>query len=187
MKRFDVRALGWVVTRDTCSEIARRALGRRPTMPTVAFRELGARWRAIHAPSVADQSGPLNAFLVAQPSTPQSKQREDAVIAFVDSLQSFRPDLYSERSLRRRCLRACAQIIVSLALGAILASWAPPDIPTVRDASLVMFAMASWYVVTAIQLWRAHLLVKRIAQFRRSADPVPREPLTRPGDGLPES
>jgi hypothetical protein len=183
-----VRALGWVVTRDTCFEIARRALGRRPTMSTAAFRELGARWRAIHAPSIADQSGPLSAFLVAPPpSTPQSKQREDAVIALVDSLQSFRPDLYSERALRHRCLRACAHVIVSLALGAILASWTPPDIPTVRDASLVMFAMASWYVVTAIQLWRAHLLVKRIGQFRKAADLVTREPLARPADGLPES
>jgi hypothetical protein len=185
MKRYDVRALGWVVTRDTCSEIVRRALGRPATMSTAAFRELGARWRAVQAP-VSDQSGPLNAFLVAQPSVPQSKQRDDAVIAFVDTLQSLGPDLYSEPALRRRCLRACAHVIVSLALGAIFVTWAPPDIPIVRDASLVLFAMASCYIVAANQLWHAHLLVRRIGRFRRSADPVPGEP-PRTAGGLPES
>jgi hypothetical protein len=186
MRRFDVRALGWVVTCATCSEIARRAFGRPPTMSTAAFRELGARWRAIHAASIADQSAPRYAFLAAQRSTRQSKRRDDAVIAFVDSLQSFAPDLYSEQALRRRCLRACAYVIVSLALGAILASWAPPDMPSFRDASVVLFAMASWYIVAANQLWHAHLLVKRIGRCRKSTDAVPRAPTTGAA-GLPES
>ena len=87
MKRRDVRALGWVVTRDTCFEIARRALGRRPRMPTAALRQLGARWRDIHASPVADKARPIHAFLVGQPATPQSKQCDKTVIAFVDSLQ----------------------------------------------------------------------------------------------------
>jgi len=93
MRRLDLRALGWVVTRDACSEIARKALGRRPKMPTAAFRELGDRWRAIQAPCVADQAEPFGAFLVAQPRTFQSEQRDNVVIEFVDCLQAFRPDL----------------------------------------------------------------------------------------------
>src|ERR1700737_2593557 len=108
MKRRDVRALGWVVTRDACGEIARRVLGRRRRMPTAALRELGARWRDIQASPIADKAGPIDAFLVGQPATHQT------VIAFVDSLQHFRPDLYSEQAMRKRCLSGCGHVVVSL-------------------------------------------------------------------------
>src|ERR1700693_590698 len=64
MKRLDVRALGWVVTRDTCVEIVRRALGRPLGMPTAALRELATRWRDIHAPPNVDKARPIDAFLV---------------------------------------------------------------------------------------------------------------------------
>jgi len=185
MKRLDLRALGWVVTRDTCVEIARRAVGRSPGMPTAALRELGARWRDIHASPIADKAGPIDAFLAGQPATPQSKQRDKTVIAFVDCLQHFRPDLYSEQALRKRCLSGCGHVVVSLAFGAILASCASSDIPIIGDAALVLFAIASWYLATTIQLWRTYLLVKRVSQLRTSADLVIQGALTRPADGLP--
>ena len=179
-----MRALGWVVTRDTCVEIARRALRRRPGMPTAAFQELGARWRDVHAPPIADKARPIDAFLVGQAATPQSKQRDKTVIAFVDSLQHFRPDLYSEQALRKRCLSGCGHVVVSLAFGAILTSFTSSDIPIIGDAALVLFAIASWYLVTTIQLWRTHLLVKRVSQLRISADLVPQGSPARPADGL---
>lgn len=182
-----MRALGWVVTRDTCVEIVRRVLGRRPAMPTAALRELGARWRDIHAPRIADKTGPIDAFLVGRAATPLSKRREKTVIAFVDSLQHFHPDLYSEQALRKRCLSRCGHVIVSLAFGAILASCTSSDIPTIGDAALVLFAIASWYLVTTIQLWRAYLLVKRISQLRISADLVTQGSPTQRADGLPNS
>ena len=182
-----MRALGWVVTRDTCFEIARRALGRRPRMPTAALRELAARWRDIHTPRIADKAGPIDAFLVGQADTPQSKQRDKMVIAFVDSLQHFRPDLYSEQALRKRCLSGCGHVIVILAFGTILASYTSSDIPIIGDAALVLFAMASWYLVTTIQLWRTHLLVKRISQLRISADLVTQGSPAQSADGLPNS
>ncbi len=185
MKRRDVRALGWVVTRDACVEIARRLLGRRRRMPTAALRELGARWRDIHASPIADKAGPIDAFLVGQPATAQSKECDKTVIAFVDCLQHFRPDLYSEQALRKRCLSGCGHVIVSLAFGAIVASFASSDIPIIGDAALVLFAIASWYLVTTIQLWRTHLLVKRVSQLRTSADLVTQGSLARPADGLP--
>jgi hypothetical protein len=185
MKRRDVRALGWVVTRDACVEIARRVLGRRRRMPTAALRELGARWRDIQASPIADKAGPIDAFLVGQPATPQSKQRDKTVIALVDSLQHFAPDLYGEQALRKRCLSGCGHLVVSLAFGAILASFTSSDIPIIGDAALVLFAIASWYLVTTIQLWRTHLLVKRVSQLRISADLVPQGSPARPADGLP--
>jgi hypothetical protein len=182
-----VRALGWVVTRDACVEIARRLLGRRRRMSTAALRELGARWRDIHASPIADKGGPIDAFLVGQPATLQSKQRDKTVIAFVDSLQHFRPDLYSEQALRKRCLSGCRHLIVSLALGAVLASCTSSDIPTIGDGALVLFVIASWYLVTTIQLWRTHLLVKRVSQLRISADLVTQGSPARSADGLPNS
>jgi hypothetical protein len=156
-------------------------------MPTAALRELGTRWRDIHAPPIADKARPLDAFLVGQATTPQSKQREKMVIAFVDSLQHFRPDLYSEQALRKRCLIGCGHVIVSLAFGAILASCTSSDIPTIGDAALVLFAIASWYLVTTIQLWRTHLLVKRISQLRISTDLVTQGSPAQTTDGLPNS
>jgi hypothetical protein len=154
-------------------------------MPIAALRELGARWRDIHAPPVADKAGPIDAFLLGQAATPKSKQRDKMVIAFVDCLQHFRPDLYSEQALRKRCLSGCGHVIVSLAFGAILASCTSSDIPTIGDAALVLFAIASWYLVTTIQLWRTYLLVKRVSQLRTSADLVTQGSPARPADGLP--
>lgn len=165
MKRFDVRALGWVVTRDTCVEIARRALGRRSGMSPAALREMGQCWRAIHA---TDRADPPGAFSPGRTSTHQPKQRDQAVLAFVERLLALRPDLYSEQALRKRCVAGCAHAVVSLTLGAILASRAPSDIPIIGDAVLVLFAIASWYLVTTAQLWRAYLLVRRVNELRKT-------------------
>jgi hypothetical protein len=156
-------------------------------MPTAAFQELGARWRDIHAPHIADKAGPIDAFLVGRAATPLSERREKTVIAFVDSLQHFRPDLYSEQALRKRCLSGCGHVIVSLAFGAILASCTSSDIPTIGDAALVLFVIAAWYLATTIQLWRTYLLVKRISQLRISADLVTQGSPTQRADGLPNS
>ena len=156
-------------------------------MPTAALRELGARWRDIHAPPIADKAGPIDAFLVGQAATPQSKQRDKTVIAFVDSLQHFRPDLYSEQALRKRCLSKCGHVMVSLAFGASLASRTSSDVPIIGDAALVLFAIASWYLVTTIQLWRTYLLVKRVSQLRTSADLVTQGSPAQRADGVPNS
>ena len=165
MKRLDVRALGWVATRDTCVEIARRALGRRAGMSPAALREMGRHWRAIHA---ADRADPPGVFSPGRTSTRQAKERDQAVLAFVDGLLALRPDLYSEQALRKRCVAGCAHAIVSLALGAILTSRTPSDIPIIGDAVLVLFAIASWYLVTTAQIWRAYLLVRRVNELRKT-------------------
>lgn len=165
MKRLDLHALGWVVTRDTCVEIARRALGRPPRMSPAALREMGQRWRAIHA---MDRADPPGASSPAQTSTRQAKERDQAVLAFVDGLLALRPDLYSEQALRKRCVAGCAHAVVSLALGAILASWTSSDISLIGDAVFVLFAIASWYLVTTAQLWRAYLLVRRVNELRKT-------------------
>jgi hypothetical protein len=133
------------------------------------------------------QAGPIDAFLVGQAATPLSKQRDNMLIALVDSLQHFRPDLYSEQALRKRCLSGCCHVVVRLAFGAILASCTSSEVPTMGDAALVLFAIASWYLGTTIQLWRTHLLVKRINQLRIAADLVTQGSPAQRADGLPDS
>jgi len=108
-------------------------------MSRPALRELGDRWRAVDSSLKSDQAGLFTAFRVAQSAGAQTKQRDKAVIALVDSLQPLRPDLYSQRALRKRCLSGCGHIIVSLAFGAILAFWTDADVPTIGDAALVLF------------------------------------------------
>jgi len=166
MNRLDVRALGWVVTRDALSEIAHVALGGRRRTPLATLGELGDRWRAVHASLAADQSEPLVAFLVWGFTTSLSKQREKAVVEFVESLQACSPDLYSEQALRHRYLSSARQAIASCALGAILACWTPSDIPIIGDSAFILFAIACWSLMTTLQLLRTHHLVKRIIQSR---------------------
>jgi hypothetical protein len=186
MNRRDVRALGWVVTRDTFSEVIRTALGRRPKMPIAAFRQLGARWRAIRATDTAEGIELFDALPVERRPAEQTRVHEKAVIAFVESLQTFRPDLYAERALRNRCWNGVGQVVLSLAFGAILASWTSADTLLVSDAALILFAIASWSVVATIQLWRTHRLIRRSGQCRSEPCPVPERSSPPPADrGLP--
>src|SRR5450631_815406 len=171
MNRLDVRALGWVVTRDAVAELAHVLLGGRRTIPLAALQELGARWRAVHASPAADQSEPLVAFLVGKFTTSLSRQREKAVVEFVESLQACSPKLYSEQALRHRCLTGVRQASASFALGAILAHWTSSDIPIIADSALVLFAVAGWSFVTTVQLWRTYHLVKRINRIRSIRGP----------------
>jgi hypothetical protein len=167
MNRLDVRALGWVVTRDMCSEIACVALGRRQRMSRAALERLRELWRAVVTAPTADRSAHLKDLLVADGTTAVSPQRHKAVVEFVDTLQDCFPHLYSEQALRHRCFNACGQATVSLALGAVLACWSSADVPIIGSAALVLFAIAFWSLVTTIQFCRAYRLVKdRAARWR---------------------
>ncbi len=54
---------------------------------------------------------------------------------------------------------------MGLALGSILASWTSTGAPAIGDAAVVLFAIASWYLLTTIQLWRAYRLVRQSNQL----------------------
>ena len=178
MNRLDVRALGWVVTRDACSEAVRVALGRERQISISALRALGDRWRAASVSPVAEQRGPLDLFLV----TSLSKQREKAVLEFIETLQYSCPDLYSEQVLQRRYRTAFCQALASFALGVICAHWVSADIPIVGDSALVLFAIACWSLATAVQLWRTHRLVKQAREYRDLRGPVTHGALARQSD-----
>jgi hypothetical protein len=164
MNGFDVRALGWVVTRDVCSEMARTAFGGKPRMSPAVLRAMGDRWRALQASLGADRPWQLNMWVITPLARPLSKASEAAIAEFIDQLTARFPELYSEPALRSRWLKGCATVITSAAGGAVLAGFAPSDLPIIRDATLVMLAIAGWKSITTIQLWRTHRLVDRIFQ-----------------------
>jgi hypothetical protein len=178
MNRRDVRALGWVVTREVCAELARVALGRERQISIAALRTLGGRWRAVSVSPVAGERGALDLFL----ATSFSKQREKAVLEFIETLQYSCPDLYSEQVLRQRYRNAFCQAIASFTLGALLACWAASEFPIVGDSTLVLFAIACWSLAIAVQLWRTHRLVRQLRQYRSLRGLVTRQTLARHHD-----
>ena len=178
MNRLDVRALGWVVTRDACSEAVRVALGRERQISIAALRALGDHWRAISESPLAEGRGPLDLFL----ATSLPSQREKAVLEFIEALRRSCPNLYSEQVLRQRSLNAFGQALASLALGVICGHWVSPDIPIVGDSALVLFAIACWSLAIAVQLWRTHRLVKQAREYRNLRGPVTQGALARHSD-----
>jgi hypothetical protein len=166
MTRLDVHSLGWIVTRDACAEIARILFGRPRRLSPAALAALGDCWRAVCASLRVDRRSRPDRLLIGRFATSLSMKSEQAVVDFVEQLIVCCPDLYSERALRTRCLSGFGQVITSLAFGTILACCASFDIAVVDDSAFVLFAIACWSLVTTIQLWRTHLLVKRISQYR---------------------
>jgi hypothetical protein len=164
MNGFDVRALGWVATRDICAEMLRVAFGCRARTSPEQLAALAARWRAVQSSIRTDRSSRFNLSMVVPLTTPLSKHSEMAVVEFVDRLIASCPGLYGERALRNRWQSAYARFIISATFVAILAALAPLSVPIVRDAALVLLVMAGWSLVTTLQLWRSYRLVKQIGQ-----------------------
>lgn len=172
MNGFDVRALGWVVTRDICSAMASTAFGGRPRMTPAMLRELGDRWRAVQESLRAERSLRLNMSAIVPLAAPLSKASETAIAAFVDQLIACCPDLYSDLALRGRLLNGCATFIASVASSTGLAGLAPSDVSIIGDAVVALLAIACWSAITTIQLWRTHRLVERILQYHRRPPPT---------------
>jgi hypothetical protein len=182
MNRRDVSALGWVVTRDAISEIVSVLLGRPRRISPEALKELSERWRAILVSPAPYQATPLRAFFVRYFTATLSTEREKAIVEFVNFAQTCRPDLYSERALVDRYRSGWRQAIVTLALAAILSSWASDEILIVQDAAFVLLTMACWSLLTAIQLWRMYRLVERVGRLRRPFGSVDQRSATRRAD-----
>ena len=166
MNGFDLRAMGWVVTRDICAEMARTAFGGRPRMSPAVLGELRDRWRVVQSSVRADRSWRLNTSVIVPLATPLSKASETAIAELVDQLTACCPDLYSEPALRSRWLNGCATFIASAAAGAVLARLATSDSSIIGDAALVLLVIACWSSITTLQLWRTHRLVERLLQYR---------------------
>jgi hypothetical protein len=164
MNGFDVRALGWVVTRDVCSEMARTAFGARPRMSPAMLREQRGLWRDVQSSLRADGPQRLDISAIRPLAAPLSIASERAIAEFVRHLVACCPDLYSEPALRTRWLERCAAFAATAGAGAILAHVAPPDTSMLGDLSPALLLIAGWSLVTAIQLWRTRRLVERMLE-----------------------
>jgi hypothetical protein len=173
MNGFDVRALGWVVTRDTCAELLREAFGGRARTSPEQLAALAERWRTVQSSIRADRSSRLYLSVMVPLISPLSKDSEMAVVEFVHRLNACYPGVYGEPALRNRWRSACARFVTSATFVAILAALVPPSVPIVGGAALVLLAMAGWSLVTTIQLWRSHRLVEHIGQYHRQLSRTP--------------
>lgn len=165
MNGFDVRALGWVVTRDILCEMARAVVGNGTKMPPTMVRELGEHWRAVQFSLGVSRSRRSGMSAIVPLAAPLSEAGEMAIAAFVERLAAYRPDLYGEPALRSRWMNGMAAFIVSASASAVLAVLVPSDTPIIGEAALALLIIAGWKAITTVQLWRTHRMAERIARY----------------------
>ena len=129
-------------------------------MEPAKLRELSGSWRAVESSLLEDWSHRINMSALTPFAAPLSKAGEAAIADVVDRLVTNFPHLYSESSLRSRCLNGCAAVAVSASASAVLLFLRPSDLSVISDAALVLLAIASWKSITTLQLWRTYRLVK---------------------------
>lgn len=160
---FDVQAIGWVLTRDICCEVARTCLGLKPPLARATLEELGKRWRKVAA-AVADDRMAMSygARIVWARGLPLSNKSEEAMQEFIKRLIAFRPDRYSTRALRARCVDGCIQTAAGFLGCLILGHYASPENPTLGQAALVLLLMGCWSLTTTFQLRRIYNVIRRL-------------------------
>ena len=163
MNGFDVQAIGWIVTRDLCTEAARRFLGLTPRFERAALDELARRWDNVNAAVLGDQRAMSCAARILRPRrTPLSNSSVAAMKAFIEELVTLSPHLYGYAGLRSRCLGECVQLIASLVCCLLFGLYASPDTPMFGRASLCFFLVGCWSSAVTFQLYRACRLTDRL-------------------------
>ncbi|HEX9275415.1 MAG TPA: hypothetical protein VGA51_03320 [Casimicrobiaceae bacterium] len=169
MNGFDVQAIGWIVTRDLCSEAARRFLGLNPRFDRAALEELARRWANVNETVLDDQrTMSLTARIMRPRRTPLSNNSVAAMKAFVQQLVTLSPGLYDYQALRSRCLGECVQLVASFVCCLLFGLYASPDAPMFGRASLCFFLVGCWFSAVTFQLYVACRLIGRL-EARRAA------------------
>jgi len=163
MNEFDVRALGWVVTRDAFWEVARSLAGRTPRLPLAAMQGLAERWQTLLAAVAKARGAPLARMFSSPLSRPMSAEACAAAADYLTLLRTLCPELYSTRVIGERCRRGCVKAIAGVGGSIGLGFFASPDQPLIADAAIVLFAMAAWHLVTSVQLHRVRRLMSQLA------------------------
>ena len=167
MTEFDLRSLGWVVTRDLLWEIARSLAGRTRRVPLAAMEGLTERWQALQV-AAAKTSQPLLTRVVSSPLLRSMSAETRAVAAeYVIFLSTACPELYSLHVVDERCRRAGAQAIAGLGGSMVFGYFANPSHPRTADVAVVLFVMGAWHLLTLLQLRCVRKLIAHLA--RRSS------------------
>ena len=170
VNRIDVQAIGWIVTRDLCSEGARAYCGLKPRLEKATLQELGRRWLNVGAAVKDDQmTMSLVTRIMCPRRAPLSKKSEEAMKAFLGKLVACSPGLYGHQALRGRCLGGCVHVMASFLCCLMVGHYASPESPMLGWASLGFFIMGCWSLAVAYQLFVACRLIGRLG-----AEHVPR-------------
>jgi hypothetical protein len=134
---FDVQAIGWIVTRDLCTELARSLLGLRPRLERAALDELASRWLSLNAAVLGDQRTRSYAAQMLWPRRVRLSERSEAKLkAFIAELVAFSPRMYGYQGLRGRCFEECIQLVASFLCSVMLGRYGSTDIPTFVGAGV---------------------------------------------------
>jgi hypothetical protein len=163
----DVRALGWLVTRDACLDVVRVATGRRPPASLPATVELTRRWEAVTHALAEDRPTIVPRWV--ESSTTLTPASEAALRQFAELLLATYPGRYEWIRLRARFVNALSVAAAFAACGSLLA-WARGDLGAPPELALVAFGIACVQLVSAVQLRRAEVLVRRVTAGRREVD-----------------
>src|SRR5450631_939499 len=164
MTEFDLRALGWVLTRDLFWEVARSLAGRTRRVPLTVMKGLAERWQALQA-AAETTSDPLLTRLFSSPhSRSMSAETRAAAAEYLIFLSTSCPELYSLHVVDERCRRAGAQAIAGVGGSMVFGYLAGPAHPLTADVAVVVFVMGVWHLITFLQL---RCVRKFIAQLAR--------------------
>jgi len=163
MNEFDVRALGWVVTRDAFWEVARSLIGRTPRVPLAAMQGLAERWQTLQSAVAKARGSPLPGMLFSPILRPMPAEACAAATDYLKLLRTLCPELYSPRVIDERCRGGCIKAIAGVGGSILLGFFASPDQPLIKDAVLVLFAMGAWHLATSVQLHRVRRLMSQLA------------------------
>jgi len=170
MTEFDLRALGWVVTRDAFWEIARSLAGQKPRVPLAAMQELAERWRALQAVAARTPRPTLARISLGSSLRRVSAETHAAAAEYLEVLCGACPDLYAPHVLGHRCRHASALALAGFSGALALGSLTDPAYPLIADAALVLFVMGVWHLLTFLQLRSVRKLMSQRARRRRFSE-----------------
>lgn len=167
MTEFDLRALGWVVTRDACWEIARSLAGRKPRLPLAATQGLMKRWQTVQAAAAKTAAPHLTPIVSSPLLRPMSAETCAATAEYLTLLSASCPELYSLHAVRERCRRASAQAIAGFGGSLLLGALAGPANQLTADLAVVLLVMGAWNLTTFVQLRSVRKLISQSARWNR--------------------
>lgn len=173
MNAFDLRAVGWVIVRDTYGDMVRAWLGRDRRIDPRAFPELVRRWEALRG-ACPQPSSPLD--LSAMTRTAALPNHREEVVRFVAALRAASPAHYSPDALRARLGQALVQAAVGFAGSALCVPAGATGADLLRDCAFILLLMGLCSLIAAVQLWRVRRLVAHGGKDRTPAAARERAP-----------
>lgn len=180
MNDRDVRALGWLVTRDLLGDVLRRAIGRYPPASPAAQEELRQCWCTLVLAVAQDRRDRALPWVGTRSVVPLSRASESALLRLAEHLEAAYPGRYRAATLKTRFVVALGSALTLTALGWLLA-WSAVPGDMLGPGALFVFAAAAVEFPCAIQVRRVGALMEGVLR-KSPAAPSGAVPIP-PGDG----